>query len=83
MEKVSIRLIGDKESVYSIARSLDRYHKLKWTEYPAYADKARTIILEGKVTLHATAYIKKPKAKRVESSLLDFFNIQAKPEKAG
>ena len=82
---MSIRLIGDRKSAYSIAHSLDSHHKLDWTEYPAYVDKERTIAIEGRVMLYATAYIySKPKSKPVGLSLLDFFNHNtAMPEKAG
>jgi hypothetical protein len=71
LEKVSIRLIGDREFAYSIIDSLDLLSNLKWYEYPVYSDKERRIKVEGKVMLYATTYRKQPK-KPTMPSLLDF-----------
>ncbi len=56
--------------------------KLSWKEYPAYVDKERTVVAESQVMLYATAYVRKAKSKKTESSLLDFLPATI-PEKAG
>jgi hypothetical protein len=52
--KVSIRLMGDKESVYLLVNSLSRDLRLGWKEYPVYDLDDRTKILQGQVRLFAT-----------------------------
>ena len=79
MRSVSIRLLGDKESVYLLANSLIRDLKLLWKEYPVYDLDDRTKLLQGQVRLFATVSERdldrlagRQKPGR-SSSLLDFF----------
>ncbi len=65
MQKVSIRLIGDREFAYSIANILDLLSNLNWREYPVYVDKERKVIMEGKVMLYATLWKKNQKSQLV------------------
>jgi len=52
--KVSIRLMGDKKSVYLLAHSMNPNLRLHWKEYPVYDLDDRTKTLQGQVRLFAT-----------------------------
>lgn len=71
MEKVSIRLVGYKSIVYSIAQDLSHNLSLNWIEYPVYLDKEQKVVCKDKIALYATFY-KKSELKAVKPSLLDF-----------
>ena len=69
-------MIANKDYAYSIAKPIGREFKLNWKEYPAYVDKEETVAAVGQVMLYATAYVRKAKSKKAESSLLDFLNVK-------
>lgn len=53
---VKIRLIGDRESVHSVASRVAP--RLRWTEYPLYKDQERTQVDEHRIALYATIRVK-------------------------
>jgi len=75
---VSIRLEGDKKSVYLVSDCLCPNLRLQWKECPVYDPDDRTKLLQGQVRLFATISEKDlnriaGRKKPCESFLDDFF----------